>query len=377
MGRSRVPVVVQVALTVLVLVGLVVAVVAADGRDVSRPADVAVGEREIVRITGSDGRTVEAVARIDTGASRSSLDEGLARDLGLDLEGADTIKVSSSLGTEERPVVTVGLQLAGRASASTVSVTDRSERSAPVLVGRTDLAGVQVVVGQQLLTKPGEPVAPSAFDALASQAPALGASTLLALLPLAALVVVLLRVVVGVQTLGVFGPVLLAIGYTQAGFVAGVLLTVVMLALGFAAQPLLRRWHLPRVARLAVLVSVVAVALLALQTWGGMGGAADSWGSALPIVVTASAVEKLWEVWDLEGATAAAKDAALTLGVAALVTAILLAPPVRLLAETVPLPLAIACGVWTWVAGTYTGLRLTEVFRFRAAARGASEGVPA
>lgn len=377
MQRSRVPVLVQALFALVALVAVVVGVISSDGQDVTGPSSIVLGERELVRITGPGGKTVEAVARVDTGASRSSLDKELAEDLGLDLENAEKITVSSSLGTEERPVVTVGLQVAGRATAARVSVTDRSDRSTQVLLGRSDLEGVQVAVGQQLLSRPGEPVAPSAFDVLMSQAPALSAGTMLALLPLAALVVVLLRVVVGIQTLGVFGPVLLAIGYTQAGLEAGLVLTLVMLALGFAAQPLLRRWHLPRVARLAVLVALVSIVLLALQTWGGLAGAADSWGSALPIVVTASAVEKLWEVWDLDGARAALTDAGLTLGVAVLVTAILLAPPVRLLAESVPVQLAVACGVWTWVVGTYKGLRLTEIARFRAAARPRAPEVPA
>lgn len=377
MAGPRIPALVQVLLAAGALVLLVVSSVLSDDRDVARAAQVVVGEQELVRLTGPDGSTVEAVARIDTGASASSLDTALAEELGLDLEGAETITVASSLGREERPVVAVGLQLAGQGSATRMSVTDRSERSTPVLLGRDDLAGAQVAVGQQLLTQPGKPVSPNAFDAIASQAPTLGAATLLAVLPLAALVVVLLRVVVGIQTLGVFGPVLLAIGYTQAGVVAGVLLTVLMLALGFAAQPLLRRWHLPRVARLAVLVSLVAIGLLAAQMFGGLSGASDSWGSALPVVVTASAVEKLWEVWDMDGATAALKDAGLTLGVALLVTLLLLTPLVRSVAEVVPLQLAIACGVWTWVVGTYKGLRLTELARFRPAALSRREEVPA
>jgi hypothetical protein len=158
------------------------------------------------------------------------------------------------------------------------------------------------------------------------------------------------------------------LGYTQAGLAAGLLLTTVMIALGFAAQPLLRRFRLPRIARLAVLIGIVTVVLLAVQQLAGPGDT-TSWGAALPVVVTAVILERLWETWDLDGSRNAAIEAGLTVGVAVLVTTLLLAPTIRGLAETVPLPLAVACAIWAAVVGTYRGLRLTELARFGSAAR--------
>jgi hypothetical protein len=247
-------------------------------------------------------------------------------------------------------------------------VTDRSERSNPVLLGRAELADLKVQVGRRLLTTPGAERAPSTLATLLSQAPALGPLQLLALLPLAALVVLVLRVFVGVQTLGTFAPVLLAIGYTQAGLVAGIGLTVVIIAAGFVVQPLLRRVRLPRIARLAVLVGVVSVVLVAVTLAAG-GGSGAIWGTALPVVVTAVMVERLWETWDLDGWRDAARDAVATTVVALLVTALLLAPVIRDLATTAPLAVAIACAVLAGLAGTYRGLRLTELLRFGSSGR--------
>jgi hypothetical protein len=359
----RTPAVVQVLLTVATLLVLAVTLLLTPDRDVAADAVATIGEQELVRITGPNGRTVQVVARIDTGASSSSLDERLAEDLGFDLDDAETVTVASSLGSEERPVVTGALQVAGQSKAARFTVADRSERSNAVLLGRADLTDLQVQIGQRLLTTPGEPRAPSALATLLSQAPALGPLQLLALLPLAALVIVLLRVFVGVQTLGTFSPVLLAIGYTQSGLVAGIALTVLIVAAGFVAQPLLRRLRLPRVARLAVLVCVVSVVLVALVGVAG-GGTGAIWGTALPVVVTAVVVEHLWETWDLDGWRDAARDAFATLAVALLVTALLLAPVVRHLAAAAPLALAGACAVAACLAGTYRGLRLNELLRF-------------
>lgn len=359
----RTPAAVQVLLAVGALLVLGLSVLLTPDRGSTPGGDATIGEQELVRITGPNGRTVEAVARIDTGASASSIDTGIAEDLGFDLANAETITVASSLGREERPVVDGAVQIAGRAEAARFSVTDRSERSNPVLLGRSELADLQVQVGQQLLTTPGAERAPSTLTTLLSQTPALGPLQLLALLPLAVLVVVLLRVFVGVQTLGTFSPVLLAIGYTQAGLVAGVGLTVVIVVAGFVVQPLLRRFRLPRVARLAVLVGVVSVVLVAVTQFAG-GGTGAIWGTALPVVVTAVMVERLWETWDLDGWPDAARDAVATTAVALLVTALLLAPVVRDLATVAPLALAVACAVWAGLAGTYRGLRLSELLRF-------------
>lgn len=362
---SRTPALLQVVLVAGALLILAVSVLFVPDGDIAAPAGPTVGEQELVRITGPDGRTLEAVARIDTGASASSLDTAIAEDLGFDLAGAETVTVASSLGREERPVVHGAMQVAGEVRAARFTVTDRSERSNPVLLGRAELAGLQVQVGQRMLTTPGADRAPSTLTTLLSQAPALAPLQLLALLPLAVLVIVLLRVFGGVQTLGTFSPVLLAIGYTQSGLVAGIGLTVIIVLAGFVAQPLLRRFRLPRVARLAVLVGVVSVILVALTQWAG-AGSGGIWGTALPVVVTAVMVERLWETWDLDGWRAAARDALATTAVATVVTALLLAPLVRDLASTAPLALAVACAVCAGVAGTYRGLRLSELLRFGA-----------
>jgi len=363
----RIPAFAQTVLAVAALVLVAAGLLLSPGD--RQDGRTAVGERELVRISGPDGATVEAVAVLDSGATSSSIDESLAKELGFDLENAETVTVRSALGREERPVVTGGLQLAGRVSATRLTVNDREELDTKILVGRKDMSGLQLAVGKRLLTQPGEPRAPSALSSILAQSPALSAVGLLALLPLAALVIVLLRVVVGLGTLGTFSPVLLAVAYTQAGVVAGVILTVLLFALGFAAQPLLRQWRLPRVARLGVLVGMVAAMLIAIQELAGVQGAADTWGTALPVVITAVIVERLWESWDLDGARTALTEAGTTLAVALLVTAILLAPVVRSLAEAVPFHLAAACTIWAAVAGTYRGLRMTELVRFAPAAR--------
>ncbi|MEU8525843.1 MULTISPECIES: 7TM domain-containing protein [Streptomyces] len=367
-GRTKVPVFVKVLAAVACLGFLLLGLLGSPDRPLSGSSEV-VGEREMVRISGPTGRSFEVLALIDTGASASSVDTALAKELGFDLDAAPRITVGSALGRERRPVVDSTVRLAGRSFVAKLSVNNRSKRETPVLLGRQEVQGLQVAVGKRLLTQPDSTAAPSALRILFAKAPAIDPVSMMALLPLAALLIVVLRVVVGLNTLGTFSPVLLALAYAQAGLPLGVPLTLVMFALGFAMQPLLRRLHLPRVARLGVLIAVVTSGLIAAQLGLGSFGLSDSWGMSLPVVVTAIVTERLWEAWDLDGVRAAATGAALTMGTAVLVALLLLTPYVREVAESVPLQLAIVCAVWTSIAGTYRGLRLSELFRFAPAAK--------
>ncbi|MGW6708527.1 7TM domain-containing protein [Streptomyces sp. NPDC054956] len=367
-GRGRTPVFVKVLAAVAGLGLLLLGVLGSPDRSLGRSPEV-IGEREMVRVSGPNGKTAEVLALIDTGASASSLDTALAKELGFDLAAAPRITVGSALGREKRPVVDTTVRLAGRSFVAKVSVNSRAKRETPVLLGRQEVQGLHVAVGKRLLTRPESTAAPSALRILFARAPAIDPVSMMALLPLAALLIVLLRVVVGLNTLGTFSPVLLALAYAQSGLPLGVPLTLVMFALGFAMQPVLRRLHLPRVARLGVLIAVVTSGLIAAQLGLGGFGLSDSWGMSLPVVVTAIITERLWDAWDLDGVRAAVEGAALTMGTAVLVALLLLTPYVRHLAEAVPLQLAIACAVWTAIAGTYRGLRLSELSRFAPAAK--------
>jgi len=136
-------------LVAVAAVAVAVAATRAAGSDGGGPDSGAtlIGTTETVRIVGPAGRSTEVEARIDTGATGSSIDDDLAEDLGFDLENADTVEVSSSLGTEERPVVEGTIRIAGQLKEARLNVTDREERSTQVLIGRRDLVGLQIVVG--------------------------------------------------------------------------------------------------------------------------------------------------------------------------------------------------------------------------------------
>jgi Aspartyl protease len=71
-----------------------------------RPAEtraedqIILGEEELIELSSrKGGETIEALAKIDTGAAYSSIDEDLAEDLGIDLDDPEeTVEIDSANG---------------------------------------------------------------------------------------------------------------------------------------------------------------------------------------------------------------------------------------------------------------------------------------
>ena len=103
---------------------------------------------EQVKIYSSKGKKVKVLARVDTGALRSSIDRKLAEDLGLLAE--DNILWSkryayrSAGGKQPRPVIGLTIRLGGRKIKTSASVANRSRLATPLLIGRYDLTGFLV-----------------------------------------------------------------------------------------------------------------------------------------------------------------------------------------------------------------------------------------
>ena len=83
------------------------------------------------------GGTERAIAKSDTGARRTSIDTDLAGRIGAGpMVGTTEVRSGTVGGTETRPLVDVDVRLNGSWRTVTASITDRSEMTYPVLLGR-------------------------------------------------------------------------------------------------------------------------------------------------------------------------------------------------------------------------------------------------
>jgi hypothetical protein len=96
-----------------------------------------VGLTENVTINGSSSQK-EVIARMDTGATKSSIDIGLAAELKLG-PVIDSRLIKSAHGTKLRPVVEVNVFISGREIKARFTVADRSHMRYPVLIGQNIL----------------------------------------------------------------------------------------------------------------------------------------------------------------------------------------------------------------------------------------------
>ncbi|WP_435178808.1 RimK/LysX family protein [Halorussus sp. AFM4] len=98
--------------------------------------DGVLGYTTRIRINGRDGAE-EIIVKSDTGAKRTSIDTDLAGRIGAGpLVGTTQVRSGTGSDRETRPLVNVDLCLNGRWRTVTASITDRSEMTYPVLLGR-------------------------------------------------------------------------------------------------------------------------------------------------------------------------------------------------------------------------------------------------
>ena len=95
---------------------------------------IIVGLTEKIRLTSKDGKIEEIVAKVDTGATKSSIDTRLADKLTLG-PIVKTKVVKSAHGNQLRPVIEAEIQLADKKMKSEFTLADRTHMKYKVLIG--------------------------------------------------------------------------------------------------------------------------------------------------------------------------------------------------------------------------------------------------
>ena len=94
---------------------------------------IVIGLVEPVKII-ANRKQIQTLAKIDTGAKRTSIDKKIISELGLDPVGEiTTINIH---GKTVRPLVDIDLKIKGKKLSVKANVSDRSKRKYKVLIGR-------------------------------------------------------------------------------------------------------------------------------------------------------------------------------------------------------------------------------------------------
>lgn len=185
------------------------------------------------------------------------------------------------------------------------------------------------------------------------------------LIPLGVLVVVVFRNLIGLETMGTFMPVLLALAFLEIPMLQALSLFAVVLAVALIFRFQLSRLHLLVVPRVAACVVMVALLMLLTSVLGYRVGFSTSLQLTIfPIIILAWTVERMSLLWEEEGATSALRQIIGSVIVAAAAFGVMESRYVQHLVFTFPELLLVVLAL-VMLLGRYTGYRLMELRRFR------------
>lgn len=199
--------------------------------------------------------------------------------------------------------------------------------------------------------------------AVRAQVP-LGALTLILILPMIASLVVIARVVIGLETFGMFGPVIVALAFITTGIWWGTIIFLVIVGLGVALRMALQRLRLQAVARLAILIALVAAVMGGLTIVGATLGIGPLLNiSIFPMVIMSNVIENFAASQVELGTRQAVRMTLTTLGLA--IVCYLVVDQAGLQSLLLAFPELVLLTVLLDVAlGKWRGLRLLEYLRF-------------
>ena len=185
------------------------------------------------------------------------------------------------------------------------------------------------------------------------------------LVPVGALIVILMRVVVGVRTAGTFMPVLLAIAFVQTDLLTGVVIFLLILVVGIWVRSLFSRLDMLMVARIAAVVVLVVSLMAAISIVSYKLGIEQALTvTFFPMIIIAWTIEHMSILWEDDGPMEVLIQTTGSLVVAILCFFVMTNRYVEHWMFNFPELLLALLGL-TIILGQYTGYRFSELMRFR------------
>jgi hypothetical protein len=188
---------------------------------------------------------------------------------------------------------------------------------------------------------------------------------ILLLVPIGALMICVLRNIIGFPTFGIFMPVLMALAFRNTGLAYGLCIFGGVLLLGYAVRRWLDRLRLLLVPRLSVMVTLVICCFTLFALAGSKLGLRELMAvGLLPFVILTMTIERFFITVEESGGREALKMALGSAAVAAITHEIIHFEGLQLTFFVYP-ELLLAVAAFQIVVGRYTGYRLSEYLRFR------------
>jgi hypothetical protein len=187
----------------------------------------------------------------------------------------------------------------------------------------------------------------------------------LLLLPVAALIVCVFRNLIGLCSFGTFAPALVGLAFRDLHSMPGLLVFVSILLVGWLIRRILDSYHLLQVPRVAVMLSLVVMLLIATIVVANVEDLpATEFLPFFPMVILTGMIERFWTLEIEDSTSTSFKTLLCTVGIAAAIALLLNLPGLVYHFFCFPETLGIIIALQLLI-GRYTGYRLTELWRFR------------
>lgn len=186
------------------------------------------------------------------------------------------------------------------------------------------------------------------------------------MIPFGVLIILFLRNIIGVNTLGTFTPVLIALAFRETGLVFGLVFFSIIVFFGLLLRSYLEHLKLQMLPRLSVVLTFVVMLIIFTGLFCHKLGFEQGLSISLfPMVILTMTIERLSITWEERGANFALKVAFGTLITASLAYMVMGFQPLIYLVFTFPAILLLLIS-FMLAMGRYRGYRLLELFRFKA-----------
>ena len=200
---------------------------------------------------------------------------------------------------------------------------------------------------------------------IASQGVSVDTIYLILALPFIATLIAAFRQLIGIKSFGIYTPLVLTFAFWAIGIKYGLAIFIVIFITGTAVRYILKNFRLLYMPRMAIVLTVISLAILALLAVGGYfqkTGLAST--SILPILILITLIEKFISTQVEKGFRTAAILSFETLVISVAGYYFITGDTFRDLVLNHPEYILLLFAVNIFL-GKWTGLRLREYFRFR------------
>lgn len=192
---------------------------------------------------------------------------------------------------------------------------------------------------------------------------------LILMLPIIATIIAFIRQIIGFKTLGVYIPSILTISFLATGIKIGLFFFMTILILGTLIRILLKKLkllYLPRIALLLTIISLITFALIILGAYFNLTNLSKM--TIFPVLIMIILVERITDYQVERGTNQALILTLETLIISVVCYFLMVSDYVQNLIFTFPGIILIFILI-NILLGRWTGLRLTEYFRFNSIIR--------